>query len=213
VYNNGLTHGRSGVRTWKASAEFDNFVVTGGEHTTIYRTSFDQARPSPSAHTGTARGNRQRARRQFSQRSLDPAREAIQETRGLADDQVVSAKITLDAYGTPANGQQSWYGLTVRNNGYGYYALAVLPNNQLQLRRVLRSGEPAGDDDAGPGHCDGFQWSARIPAGSHRRPAAELRGWKPGARKYRRASSQAEASAWPRLRRRPASMTSRLIQP
>jgi len=141
VYNNGLTHGRSGVRTWKASAEFDNFVVTGGEHTTIYRTAFDQgaAQPIGTYGNGTWESGSVRAG-QFSQRSLDPARAAIQETRGLADDQVVSAKITLDAYGTPASGQQSWYGLTVRNNGYGYYALAILPNNQLQLRRVLRSG-------------------------------------------------------------------------
>lgn len=141
VYNNGLTHGRSGVRTWKTSAEFDNFVLTGGEHTTIYRTAFDEgaAQPAGLYANGTWQSGSVRAG-QFSQRSLDPAREAIQIMPAATDDQVVSAKITLDAYGTPASGQQSWYGLMVRHNDYGYYALAILPNNQLQLRRVLRSG-------------------------------------------------------------------------
>ena len=180
----------------------------------MHRTAFDQgaAQPIGTYGNGTWESGSVRAG-QFSQRSLDPARAAIQETRGLADDQAVSAKITLDAYGTPAR-PQSWYGLTVRNNGYGYYALAILPNNQLQLRRALRSGANLQVNiRRGTGHRDGFQWPGTNS------------GWKPLATgcgvtwmetrcaKCRRASSRAEASAWPRLRRRPVSMTSRLHQP
>jgi hypothetical protein len=147
VYNNGLTHGRSGIRTNKASADFDNFVVTGADHATIYRTDFNGSDAGELGsgndyalgtwELGTVRPG------QYSQRSLANDRLDVASLYPGSDDQVVSARITLDAYGTPASGQQSWFGLVVRlNNGENYYALAILPGNQLQLRRVTTVGNP-----------------------------------------------------------------------
>ena len=196
--------GQRGIRQLRGHGRTHDYLP--GRHST-------RERPSPSAPTGTARGNRAACAPASSSALWIRAR-AIEETRGLADDQVVSAKITLDAYGTPASGQQSWYGLQSEKTATAITRSPSCPTSTAASPGAAQRRESAGDDDAGTGHRDGFHRVARTNS-----------GWKPLATgcgvtwmetrcaKCRRASSRAEASAWPTFATQASSMTSRLISP
>lgn len=143
AYDSNLTSGRPGIRMARTAADFDNVVVTDREHATLYRTNFSTGLATPWGpadaqypagwELGTVRPG------QISQRVLDASAEQLLAVPVRTDHQVVSARITLDGFGTPAPGEQSWVGLVARYGGIGYYALVLLPDNLMQLRLVTFS--------------------------------------------------------------------------
>jgi hypothetical protein len=140
------TSGLAAIRMYRSAADYDNVVVTRGEHETAYATSFSSADLDFDRawyYRGDWNVGGFRAG-QMSQRSLD-GMAYTQVGMGLSQfrDQVVQARVTLDAFG-PTTGAERYFGLTARHTGYDFYALVVLSSNQMQLRKVYRpySGRP-----------------------------------------------------------------------
>ncbi|HTU67433.1 MAG TPA: hypothetical protein VMF52_15905 [Steroidobacteraceae bacterium] len=136
-FDSSHSHGLAGLRTYKTAADFDNVVVTGRAHTTIYRTDFsngwiDELWNSPAATSspwelGTVRAG------QLSQRSFGAL--VVTYPGPETTDQVVQARIVPDAFGTPPSGQTAWFGLWSKT-----YYLAVQSGDRMQLLKKFSWG-------------------------------------------------------------------------
>jgi hypothetical protein len=128
--------GRVGLLTYNAAANFDNVIVTGSPHTTIFDTTFaaDSASGEPWTHTGTG------------QWSFDPAGGVRRQTSIAGDARAIigtaATDIVVDVGLTPtafaAGTGDPWVGAMLRyvdDSNYTYVSLRR--SNKLSLRRLV----------------------------------------------------------------------------
>jgi hypothetical protein len=130
-----LPHGRAGLRTYRAAADFDNVIVSASP-TALYVSkgfqpfvqSFDIVDGQwgvayfPSTNTG-----------EYRQSSI--AGEARSVAWPVSDDQVGQTKVRVDQFAT---GGDPWAGLVARyQDAANYYYVTLRRSNQVSLRRLV----------------------------------------------------------------------------
>ena len=130
--DNSLTHGRAGVRTYKATADFDNVVITpqplfelGGGPYNAAISMFDVVDGS-----WTAGGI-------FDLNQSSTAGNARILHGGATDDQVVRVSARFNDIGTDTSGSH-WMGAMVRyTDPSNYYYVTLRTTNEVSLRKVV----------------------------------------------------------------------------
>ena len=129
---NSLTHGRAGVRTYRATADFDNVIITpvplmelGGGPYFSHISMFDVVDGSWS--TGGIFN--------LSQSSTSGNARILH--GHPTDDQVVKVSARLNSIGTQTSGSH-WIGALVRyTDPSNYYYVSLRTSNELSLRKVV----------------------------------------------------------------------------
>jgi hypothetical protein len=133
AYDGAHTHGQSGMKMYRTNAVYDNVVVTAGPRTTIRSRAtswqgFD--REGGTWQNNTIRPN------SISQVSTTGDARLLAGSPDTTD-QVVQARLWLDACG-PASGGQCWYGLFARYiDARNHYYVTLRSSNQLQIRKMV----------------------------------------------------------------------------
>jgi len=130
--DNSLTHGRAGLRTYKATADFDDVIITpaplmelGGGPRYADISMFDVVDGS-----WTAGGI-------FDVNQASAAGNARILHGGATDDQVVRVSARINDIGADSSGSH-WIGAMVRyTDPSNYYYVTLRSNNQLSLRKVV----------------------------------------------------------------------------
>jgi hypothetical protein len=129
AYDDALTHGLAGVKMYRASAEFDNVIVSAGPRTTIH--------PEGSFWSGYEQQGGQWVDDDFPPTSISQTL-TTGDARLLAGspattDQVMQSRIRLDGFGS---GGQGWFGLFARYvDAANHYYVTLRSSNQLDIRR------------------------------------------------------------------------------
>jgi hypothetical protein len=133
AYDDTHTHGQAGMKMYRTDAVYDNVVVTAGPRTTIRSRasswqSFDR-------EGGTWQNNTIRPNSISQVLTTGDAR--LLAGSPETTDQVVQARLWLDACG-PASGGQCWYGLFARYvDARNHYYVTLRSSNQLQIRKMV----------------------------------------------------------------------------
>ncbi|HLA70224.1 MAG TPA: hypothetical protein VK624_01860 [Steroidobacteraceae bacterium] len=121
TFDSTLAHGHTGLRMYKAAADFDNVVVSPGPVGNLIW-----------ADRETLGGNWSIGSRQFSQGST--AGDARLTSGVPSEDQVVQASITVNSF---ASSGSPWVGLIARyQDGGNYYYVTARKTNELSLRKL-----------------------------------------------------------------------------
>jgi hypothetical protein len=132
----GATHGRAALVTDRASADFDNVVLTPSPRTTMYATDFEDS-AGPWKKTGYGFWNLWAGESQvwFQSSVAGDARATI----GVpADDQVVHVRARLNTFAAPTGTQERWFGVMARHSDTrNYYYLSLRSSNTLSLRKLV----------------------------------------------------------------------------
>jgi hypothetical protein len=124
--------GVPGIAMYRASADYDNVVVTPDPFTTIYQTDFGGERPGPAAWSYTQGDWRMNAG-VYTQASL--AGDARTAVGAMTDDQIVRVRVRPTGF----NGTNRWAGLLARwENPQNYLYVSLRNNNTVSLRRVVQ---------------------------------------------------------------------------
>lgn len=133
VYDDSLTHGRAGLRSYKASADFDNVIISPMPFQELARHHFggDIGMFEPVDGAWSWGG---------------PFQLKQSSTTGLArilhghptEDQVLRVTARLDGTGTRTSGSQHWIGAFVRyRDTANYYYVTLRSSNLLSLRKLV----------------------------------------------------------------------------
>jgi hypothetical protein len=137
VDSTGPSHGRAVLYTDRATAEFDNVVVSPSPTTTMYASNFEEGEAGPWTQTGFGYWNLwSGASTVYNQSSvLGDARASI----GVAaDDQIVRVRTRLDTFATPTGSQERWFGVMARyRDDTNYYYLSLRSSNIVSLRKLV----------------------------------------------------------------------------
>ncbi|HEX6397789.1 MAG TPA: hypothetical protein VFZ95_10220 [Steroidobacteraceae bacterium] len=126
-----LTHGRTGVRTFRASADFDNVIVTPIPLFELAQRNFSSEVSEFDIVDGSWRSD---GRLHFTQSSTAGDARALY--GNPTEDQVLRASAKLDSIG-PQTGSH-WMGLMVRyTDASNYYYVSLRTSNELSLRKVV----------------------------------------------------------------------------
>jgi hypothetical protein len=132
-----LARGRLGLMTYRASADFDNLVITPNNYTTIYANAFAPgAAVGPWAHTGPGAWSLGSAGVYAQNSVAGDARAIIGATS--AEDQSVTVRARATAFAVPSGQNQRWFGVLLRyvdDNNYVYASLRS--SNRVSLRRLV----------------------------------------------------------------------------
>lgn len=136
--NPGPTHGRAGLVTDRAAADFDNVTLSPTLTSTIYSTGFESGAAGPWRRTGpgfwmlSPLGSNTTW---FQSSIAGDARAAIGAPTG---DQVVRARARLDTFATPTGTEERWFGLMARYvDSRNFYYLSLRSSNLIVLRKVV----------------------------------------------------------------------------
>jgi len=136
AHDTALKHGHTGVRMYRASADFDNVIVSQNPHLTLveernnpyvidYHWSFGPGSWSVDYSSGNPRIQQQ-----------NPSGDARAVTLVSANDQIVQTRATLNSFASGTGTR--WFGLIARYvDGKNYYYVTVRRENTISLRKMV----------------------------------------------------------------------------
>ena len=129
AYDDSLSEGNAGLAMYRASADFDNVIVTSDPFTSIYRTDFSDPTPGPASWRNS--GDWRNAGGVYRQSSMIGDARSI--VGAMTDDQIVQVRVKPTGLGDP----KSWVGLLARyEDASNYLYVSLRKNNTVTLRRV-----------------------------------------------------------------------------
>ncbi len=139
LYSTGPTHGRVGVSTYRAAADFDNIQISPTPHYSLHRSALYTGEAIPMQRSGVGDwqvdwGNDSNVRLvQFS------LADETRVTMGApAAEQRVEAKARVMQYGLSIDGQRRWFGVVARYvDEDNHYILGLRNSHALVLTRRL----------------------------------------------------------------------------
>ncbi len=137
VDSTGPTHGRAVLVTDRASANFDNVVVSPSPHTTIYSTGFDDNDAGPWTHTGQGFWLLwpDDSTVYYQSSIAGDARASIGVPTG---DQIVRVRARPNTFATAMGAQERWFGVMARHvDERNYYYLSLRNNGTVALRKLV----------------------------------------------------------------------------
>jgi len=134
-----LKHGHPGVAGYKTSFDLDNVMLTGGTRTLLRADgpiSSWTTVPSPN-RTGTW-NFLTLPDHQLGYRQSSTAGDARWVSRVPTGNQVVSARVRPNGFGTSSSGQDQWAGIAARySDDNNYYYLTLRNSNRVALRKLV----------------------------------------------------------------------------
>ena len=132
-----LRQGRLGLMTSRASADFDNLVITPNGLSTIYSSAFTSGEAlGPWVNTG-AGSWAQGSSGVYQQNSVAGDARAIIGAAS-ADDQVISVRARATAFAVPSGTQERWFGAMLRYvDDRNYVFVSLRSSNRVSLRQVV----------------------------------------------------------------------------
>jgi hypothetical protein len=132
-----LARGQLGLVTYRASADFDNLIITPNGFTTIYENSFASGSPEgPWTHTGTGAWSRGTGGA-YAQNSVAGEARALIGAHS-AEDQSVTVRARAVAFAVGSEQSQRWFGVVLRYvDDRNYVYVTLRGSNQISLRRLV----------------------------------------------------------------------------
>jgi hypothetical protein len=129
--------GRLGLMTYRASADFDNLVITPNGYTTIYANAFAPG-TAPGAWTHTGPGSWSvGSAGVYAQNSVAGDARAIIGSAS-AEDQSVTVRMRATAFAVPSGQSQRWVGVLLRYvDDQNYVYVSLRSSNTVSLRRLV----------------------------------------------------------------------------
>jgi hypothetical protein len=140
VTDTSLTHGRAGLATWQARADFDDVRASGADQYSLFYRDWGFSGSDTSIDMTTVGGD-WRVRQDeegYNQglEQLDASASAVAFIGTPVGNQEVTALVRLDAFG--ASQQGAWFGLLARyTDPNNHYYLTVRSTGQVQIRRIV----------------------------------------------------------------------------
>jgi hypothetical protein len=133
VYDISLTHGQSGVATYRASADFDNVMLSQAPQASIFVSDFS---PTDTLPWTNDFGSWQQSDGVYRQTDLvTPNSRAI--IGSMSDEQVVQARVKITAFGSG----NPWVGLIAKYTDVQNYTYVTLrKSGQISLRYLVDGG-------------------------------------------------------------------------
>ena len=138
AFDDTLSHGRAGLRTYRTSADFDNVLVSAAPLARYVREPLIRTAEPFDAVDGQWAIEYDENFDQGDYRQYSVAGDARSVAWPVSDDQIVESYVRVDAFAAPAPGKEYWVGLLARyQDPSNYYYVSLRSSNQISLRRVV----------------------------------------------------------------------------
>jgi hypothetical protein len=137
AYDDALPHGRAGLRTYRASANFDNVLVSAAPRAQFMREEINQTSAAFDPVDGQWAIEHDELFDQDVYRQNSVAGDARSVAWPVSDDQIVQTWVRVEAL-APAPRGEAWVGLMARyRDPSNYYYVTLRSSNQISLRRLV----------------------------------------------------------------------------